>query len=282
MEKWEPEGGVVGEQHARRELVALYESYAPKKLDDPDFVDSLLRKWEGKHELLLRTVRNKYGQTVSAAVSVPSSPGSSRSLIEFVENFDLFRGDTFNLDKLTFNLDKLAELIYDYIGNMDGDHAVLVQTALFAAGGFRDRLTNQKKFIIEKMKEFYGILNGVYKEDIENITYSELCKILSEAESRLLKAISKKIIEEIKKTDAVDLDSQILSAIPSEGELSSFFPFILYLLWAIKGGTIHSDLHNGGGKSKRRKRSRKRNSKRSKRRSKTKYKKKTRRIKKKY
>ena len=60
---------------ARRELVALYARHSPKKLDDPDFVDSLLRKWEGQHELLLRTVRNKYGQTVSAAVSVPSSPG---------------------------------------------------------------------------------------------------------------------------------------------------------------------------------------------------------------
>lgn len=179
----------------------------------------------------------------------------------------------------TFNLDKLAEFIQDYIGKMEGAQAVVLKSALMGAGfGFNPQ-EKRSKFIIRKMKELYDKLNGGYTGAIENITYSELCTILSTTGSKLLKAISDKIIE-ITKTD---LDSQILSEIPSGGEdeLSRFFPFILYLLWAIKGGNIHSK-HRGGGKSKRRKRSRKRNSKRSKRRSKTKYKKKTRRSKKKY
>jgi hypothetical protein len=197
-------------------------------------------------------------------------------------------GDVFNLfvKDDTFNLDELAEIILDYIETMEGAQAKVLQTAVYVAGlGFGlNPEEKRNKFIVKKMKEIYDKLkpDGVYTGDIEKITYSELCEILSTTQSKLLEAISKKIIEiiEITKTDP---DSYIPSEIPSEdeNELSGFFPLIFYLLWAIKGGKIYSE-HRGGGKSKRRKRSRKRNSKRSKRRSKTKYKKKTRRSKKKY
>ena len=51
--------------NARWGLVALYERYAPGKLDEPDFVNSLLRKWGGRHGELLRMVRLKYESTVS-------------------------------------------------------------------------------------------------------------------------------------------------------------------------------------------------------------------------
>ena len=188
----------------------------------------------------------------------------------------------------TFNLDKLAEIVQDYIGKMEGTQAMVLKSALVTAGlGFNPQ-EKRNKFIVKTMKALYDELKGVYTGDIENITYSELCTILSTKGSKLLNAISEKIKVEITETDAVDLDSRILSEIPSEDEeeLSRFFPLILYLLWAMKGEgepySKHSGLLNGGGKSKRRKRSRKRNSKRSKRRSKTKYKKKTRRSKKKY
>ena len=58
---------------ARRELAALYERYAPGKLNDPGFLDDLLSKYTGRYDQLLRLVRAKYEPptTASTAVSAP-------------------------------------------------------------------------------------------------------------------------------------------------------------------------------------------------------------------
>ena len=64
---------------ARRELTALYERYAPGKLDDPGFLDDLLSKYTGRYDQLLRLVRAKYEPpaTVSTAVSAPDEPDAT-------------------------------------------------------------------------------------------------------------------------------------------------------------------------------------------------------------
>ena len=60
---------------ARAELQRLYEQFAPAKLDEnPNFIDDLLDKYQGRYGELLKMVRQRYTQTLSSAVSAPDEP----------------------------------------------------------------------------------------------------------------------------------------------------------------------------------------------------------------
>ena len=64
---------------ARGELTALYERYAPAKLDEPGYLDGLLSKYTGRYDQLLRLVRARYEPTATAstAVSAPDEPDAT-------------------------------------------------------------------------------------------------------------------------------------------------------------------------------------------------------------
>eukprot|EP01043_Picozoa_sp_COSAG02_P068426 COSAG02_NODE_11361_length_1740_cov_0.827544_2_plen_499_part_01 len=63
---------------ARAELQRLYEQFAPAKLDEnPNFIDDLLDKYQGRYGELLKRVRYRYIETLSPAVSAPLDPNAT-------------------------------------------------------------------------------------------------------------------------------------------------------------------------------------------------------------